>query len=108
MLGLMPTFDFRCTDCNITFEEKIPMGSTDLPACPKCAGAVEKLISPPAVIFKGDGFYKTDSAPKPQKKAQETPSEDTKKDTQAPEKEVKKESKKSESKPKKEGEKGVA
>jgi putative FmdB family regulatory protein len=58
----MPTFDFRCSACAHTFEFSRPFGSAEIPQCPACGNAeTEKLITPPAIQFKGSGFYKTDS-----------------------------------------------
>ena len=57
----MPRFDFECTKCKKTFEEVIPFGSKDFPKCQKCNSKTKKLISPPAIHFKGSGFYVTDS-----------------------------------------------
>lgn len=58
----MPTFDFQCRACQHVFEFARPFGSNAQPACPSCSGKrVEKLIAPPAVHFKGSGWYKTDS-----------------------------------------------
>ncbi len=58
----MPTFDFQCTSCGHTFEYSRPFGSSDVPVCPKCSHSkTSKLISTPAIQFKGDGFYVTDS-----------------------------------------------
>lgn len=63
----MPLYDFKCPECNHIFEQKLPMGAP-APACPECGNPqTERQISPPPVIFKGDGFYKTDSK-KPAKK----------------------------------------
>jgi putative FmdB family regulatory protein len=71
----MPRFDFRCTACSTTFEESIPFGSADLPPCPACGKKTEKLLSaPPAIQFKGSGFYKTDSRPATAPKKTESPS----------------------------------
>lgn len=69
----MPRFDFACKKCAAVFEESLPFGSTKKPACPACGSrAVEKLITPPGIVFKGSGWYKTDSrssaaGPKPKK-----------------------------------------
>lgn len=58
----MPTFDFQCRACKHVFEFARPFGSNAQPACPSCSSKrVEKLIAPPAVHFKGSGWYKTDS-----------------------------------------------
>ncbi|MFA6038741.1 MAG: zinc ribbon domain-containing protein [Candidatus Peribacteraceae bacterium] len=62
----MPTFDFRCRDCSATFEFERPFGSKAKPACPVCKSKkTEKMLTPPAIQFKGKGFYKTDSRPRP-------------------------------------------
>jgi putative FmdB family regulatory protein len=58
----MPTYHFQCTACEHTFERVMPMGSKQLPPCPKCKKPARKLIRPPMIHFKGSGFYKTDSA----------------------------------------------
>jgi putative FmdB family regulatory protein len=61
----MPTFDYHCETCNRAFTEQLPMGTKTLPPCPECEGTdVRKVIRPPMVVFKGTGFYKTDSSAK--------------------------------------------
>lgn len=58
----MPTFDFTCTACNTAFEKTMAFGAKGKPACPACKSKkTEKMISMPSVVFKGSGFYKTDS-----------------------------------------------
>ncbi len=58
----MPRFDFVCQKCGHTFEFSRPFGSKVQPACPECKSKkTEKMITPPAVHFKGSGWYKTDS-----------------------------------------------
>lgn len=64
----MPRFDFQCKKCSRTFEETLPFGSKTLPACPSCGSKrTEKLIAPPGIVFKGSGWYKTESRPAPKK-----------------------------------------
>ncbi|MDO8649036.1 MAG: zinc ribbon domain-containing protein [Candidatus Peregrinibacteria bacterium] len=59
----MPTFDFQCGKCKNVFPFSRPFGSKTKPACPKCKSKrTEKLIAPPAIHFRGQGFYRTDSA----------------------------------------------
>lgn len=67
----MPTFDFKCHDCNHQFEH-LALPGTKKPLqldCPSCKSTkVQKLLSVPNVQFKGSGFYVNDSkkpAPKP-------------------------------------------
>ena len=56
----MPLYEYECEKCGNRFE-KIQKFSDPLEtACPKCAGPVHKLVSSPAIQFKGSGFYITD------------------------------------------------
>ncbi len=73
----MPLYDFACLDCLEIFEMELPRGAP-LPICPSCGSTrTEKRLSPPPVIFKGGGFYKTDSAKPEKKKAPANPKEST-------------------------------
>lgn len=66
----MPRFDFTCQKCGNVFEFSRPFGSKIIPACPACGSKrTEKQIAPPAIHFKGTGFYKTDSVSALQKQA---------------------------------------
>jgi len=57
----MPTYDYKCLECNYTFEEFQKMSDDVLTKCPKCNGKVKRLISGGLEpIFKGSGFYETD------------------------------------------------
>lgn len=67
----MPTFDFECKKCRTLFEHSRPFGSKENPKCPACGSKrTEKLLTPPAIHFKGGGFYKTDSGVLPAKKSE--------------------------------------
>jgi putative FmdB family regulatory protein len=56
----MPLYEYQCDACGHRFE-KIQKFSDPLEdTCPKCAGHVHKLVSSPAIQFKGSGFYITD------------------------------------------------
>lgn len=80
----MPRFDFKCKKCQTVFEETIPFGSKKLPPCSKCGSkGTEKLLSAPGIMFKGEGFYKTDSRPAEAKEAPAAPA--PKKETPKPE-----------------------
>lgn len=66
----MPLFDFECQKCKTIFEKELPFGSKEMPVCVNCKSKkVEKIIAPPAIQFKGSGFYKTDSSVKPKESA---------------------------------------
>ncbi len=60
----MPLYEYQCDACSHKFE-KIQKFSDPLEStCPKCGGPVHKLMSSPAIQFKGSGFYITDYAKK--------------------------------------------
>lgn len=89
----MPTFDFQCRKCDHVFEHSRPFGSSELPACPACGSKrTEKMIAPPAIHFKGSGWYKTDSRATPgsstPSKKEEKKSEDIKTDAKTSESET--------------------
>jgi putative FmdB family regulatory protein len=74
----MPLYEYQCTSCGETVEVIQAMSDPLYAHCPKCGGEMRKLISSPAIHFKGSGFYKTDyaSTPVPQSEsAGETKSE---------------------------------
>ncbi|MFH1669980.1 MAG: zinc ribbon domain-containing protein [Patescibacteria group bacterium] len=85
----MPRYDFQCTACSYTFEEERPFGEGQTPACPQCDKETDKLIAPPAIHFKGDGFYNTDNAKKPPKPKpfDSAQGKEDKKETEKPKKE---------------------
>jgi len=57
----MPTYDYKCSNCNYTFENFQPMSAEPLTECPKCKGSLKRIIGAGAgPIFKGSGFYHTD------------------------------------------------
>ncbi len=60
----MPLYEYRCRSCGATFEILQRPGEEPPSKCPACGGPVEKLISPPAIQFKGNGWYVTDYARK--------------------------------------------
>ena len=61
----MPLYEYRCKACRHRFEKIQSFSAPEEKECPVCQGEVERLISAPAVQFKGSGFYSTDYAPKP-------------------------------------------
>jgi putative FmdB family regulatory protein len=57
----MPTYDYKCIECNYTFELFQKMTEEPVKYCPKCKGKVKRLIGMGSgPIFKGSGFYQTD------------------------------------------------
>jgi putative FmdB family regulatory protein len=70
----MPTYDYKCTECNHTFEMFQPMIADPITDCPECGGVVKRLIGTGAgPIFKGSGFYQTDYKNKSVSSAKSTP-----------------------------------
>lgn len=58
----MPTYDYRCQECGYEFEEFQMMNDEPLSVCPRCEGALKRIIGGGiGVIFKGSGFYVTDN-----------------------------------------------
>ena len=57
----MPTYEYACTGCGERLEVVQRFSDDPLTVCPACAGALRKVFSPVGVVFKGSGFYKTDS-----------------------------------------------
>jgi putative FmdB family regulatory protein len=67
----MPTYEYTCRDCGHTFDIVQSMWDEPLTMCPECGGTLRKVFAPPAIAFKGSGFYATDHGKKAKK-----PSED--------------------------------
>ena len=61
----MPLYEYQCKQCGHRFERIQSFSAEDVKECPVCHGEVERLISAPAVQFKGSGFYSTDYGAKP-------------------------------------------
>lgn len=59
----MPTYQYACTDaaCGHRFEAVQSVSDDALTACPQCSGRLRKIFSAVGVVFKGSGFYRTDS-----------------------------------------------
>ncbi len=57
----MPTYEYACTACGHQFEAFQAFTDDALTKCPECKGLVQKVYSNVGVVFKGSGFYKTDS-----------------------------------------------
>jgi len=57
----MPTYQYACADCGHEFEAFQSFTEASLTTCPECKGEVRKIYSAVGVVFKGSGFYKTDS-----------------------------------------------
>ena len=60
----MPLYEYQCERCSHRFEQIQRFSDPLVTCCPKCNGAVRKLVSSPAIQFKGTGWYVTDYARK--------------------------------------------
>lgn len=58
----MPLYEYQCDACAHRFEVIQKFSDPPIEVCPKCGGAVKKLLSSPAIQFKGSGWYITDYA----------------------------------------------
>ena len=61
----MPLYEYECNDCEHRFERIQKFSDPLVSTCPVCGGEVRKLLSSPAIQFKGTGWYVTDYAKKP-------------------------------------------
>ena len=57
----MPTYQYACTECGEQLEMVQKFSDDPLTVCPACSGRLRKVFSPVGIVFKGSGFYRTDS-----------------------------------------------
>ena len=57
----MPTYQYTCTDCGEPVEAVQKFTDDPLTVCAACGGRLRKVFSPVGIVFKGSGFYRTDS-----------------------------------------------
>lgn len=57
----MPTYQYACTECDHRFDAVQSFTDSALSECPECHGRLRKLYGNVGVVFKGSGFYRTDS-----------------------------------------------
>jgi putative FmdB family regulatory protein len=57
----VPTYQYSCTDCGHFFEAVQSFSDDSLTVCPECEGRLRKVFNAVGVVFKGSGFYRTDS-----------------------------------------------
>lgn len=86
----MPLYEYQCEACQQRFEKIQKFSDPPIDTCPSCGGRVNKLLSSPAIQFKGSGWYITDYAKKPSsdsgstKPASSTPSSESTTTTPSP------------------------
>lgn len=69
----MPTYQYACTACGHQLEAVQSFTDEPLTECPACEGRLRKMFNSVGIVFKGSGFYRTDSRPS----ADKTPAEST-------------------------------
>lgn len=57
----MPTYAYACKDCGHAFDIQQSFSDSSLTVCPECEGSLRKKFNSVGVVFKGSGFYRTDS-----------------------------------------------
>jgi putative FmdB family regulatory protein len=57
----VPTYQYSCTECGHFFEAVQSFSDDSLTTCPECSGRLRKVFNAVGVVFKGSGFYRTDS-----------------------------------------------
>jgi putative FmdB family regulatory protein len=83
----MPTYEYACTECGDRTEVVQSIADAPLTTCTVCGGRLRKVFSPVGIVFKGSGFYRTDSrgksartdGDKAKKPAEAKPASDAKK-----------------------------
>jgi putative FmdB family regulatory protein len=61
----VPTYQYACTECDHAFEQAQSFTDDALTRCPRCEGRLRKVFNAVGVVFKGSGFYRTDSRSEP-------------------------------------------
>lgn len=59
----MPLYDYRCAACGKDTEVRHGFNDTHSDPCPHCGGQMSRVFNPAPIVFKGSGFYVTDSRP---------------------------------------------
>jgi putative FmdB family regulatory protein len=78
----MALFDFHCENCGREFEVERPLGATGAVKCPHCSSTkTTKVFSAAGIVFKGSGFYVTDSKSKGGSSPASKPGKEIKPDT---------------------------
>ncbi|MBV8154989.1 MAG: FmdB family transcriptional regulator [Candidatus Eremiobacteraeota bacterium] len=63
----MPLYDYKCTKCGTVREVRHGFNETNTEPCAACGAAMARVFNPAPIVFKGSGFYKTDSRPSEKK-----------------------------------------
>ena len=71
----MPLYDYECTKCHKITEVRHGFDERHTEPCPYCGGELKRLFNPAGIVFKGSGFYVTDSRKATESKAASKPAE---------------------------------
>ncbi|MFD4368416.1 FmdB family zinc ribbon protein [Rhodococcus sp. NPDC058521] len=77
----MPTYSYACTECDNRFDIVQSFSDDSLTVCPACSGKLRKLFNSVGIVFKGSGFYRTDSRGGSNTASESAKSESTKSDS---------------------------
>jgi putative FmdB family regulatory protein len=69
----MPLYEYKCQKCASVFEIIQKISDLPLTECPECVGMLKKVLTAPAIQFKGSGFYITDYSKKKKPEKEATP-----------------------------------
>jgi putative FmdB family regulatory protein len=58
----LPLYEYKCVKCGHRFERIESLSASEVKKCPECGGRAERQLAPPAIQFKGSGWYVTDYA----------------------------------------------
>ncbi len=61
----MPIYEYQCAKCSNLYEKREGFDAPAKQKCPSCGGKAQRVIQAPPIVFKGSGFYKTDSRKAP-------------------------------------------
>lgn len=78
---LLPIYEYECACCSFRFELKRSFSENTPVSCPQCEGNAERVFSPVPIVFKGSGFYSTDSRQKDNRSSDEGTTDKTKGDS---------------------------
>jgi putative FmdB family regulatory protein len=95
----MPTYQYACTECGHAFDQFQSFSDDSLTECPECSGRLRKLFNAVGVVFKGSGFYRTDSRSADTSESKSESKSETKTETKSDSKSETKTEKKSDPKP---------
>src|SRR3954468_22781811 len=85
MIRSVPIYDYRCDECGHRFSAVQSFNDEPLGTCPNCGKRPRRLITAPAIVFKGSGWYKTDSRTAPKDSDAAAPADKTEKKDAKPE-----------------------